>query len=60
MGHDSTRAAIIYQHASAEADRLIAEAVGAEADVERKRARKARRKRPKRLFTVRGERVALR
>jgi hypothetical protein len=42
----TARAAIVYQHASAEADRVIAEAVGAEVDAERKRARKAREKRP--------------
>jgi integrase len=29
MGHDSTRAALIYQHASADADRAIAEALSA-------------------------------
>jgi integrase len=29
MGHDSTRAALIYQHASADADRVIAEALSA-------------------------------
>lgn len=29
MGHDSERAALIYQHANAEADRLIADSLDA-------------------------------
>lgn len=38
MGHDSVRAAIIYQHASGEADRAIADALSARVDAERQRA----------------------
>ena len=39
MGHDSTDAAIIYQHATAEADRAIAKAVNAAVKAERNRRR---------------------
>jgi integrase len=44
MGHDSSRAALIYQHASSEADRRIADAVGVQIDVEE--AARATRRRP--------------
>jgi integrase len=37
MGHDSTQAAIIYQHATAEADRAIAQAVDKALKAERKK-----------------------
>jgi len=32
MGHDSVRAAMIYQHATSDADRAIADALGAHLD----------------------------
>ncbi|WP_231931674.1 site-specific integrase [Micromonospora echinospora] len=41
MGHDSSEAALIYQHATAEADRAIAQAVSDAVKAERKKARKA-------------------
>jgi integrase len=44
MGHDSPRAALIYQHATSEADRAIAKAVNEAVERERKKARKPRRK----------------
>jgi integrase len=47
MGHDNPRAALIYQHASAEADQAIAKGVNAAVELERKKARKRRRKPPK-------------
>ncbi|SHN44090.1 tyrosine-type recombinase/integrase [Cryptosporangium aurantiacum] len=44
MGHDSSDAAIVYQHASAEADRKIADAINAELKAAAKKERKARKK----------------
>jgi integrase len=44
MGHDNPRAALIYQHASAEADQEIAKGVNAAVQRERKTAHKSRRK----------------
>ncbi|GAA0273278.1 tyrosine-type recombinase/integrase [Cryptosporangium japonicum] len=44
MGHDSSDAAIVYQHASAEADRKIADAINAELKAAEKKKRKARKK----------------
>ncbi|SHI23416.1 tyrosine-type recombinase/integrase [Streptomyces sp. 3214.6] len=44
MGHSSARAALIYQHASADRDRLIADAVSGLVDKGRKKARKAKKK----------------
>ncbi|MFI6227175.1 tyrosine-type recombinase/integrase [Micromonospora echinospora] len=41
MGHDSSEAALIYQHATAEADRAIAQAVSDAVKAERKKAKKA-------------------
>jgi hypothetical protein len=41
MGHGSMRAALIYQHATTERDRRIAEALGALVDESRARARPA-------------------
>jgi integrase len=38
MGHDSSRAALIYQHATTDADRAIADAVSAQVDAERTKA----------------------
>ncbi|WP_243707820.1 tyrosine-type recombinase/integrase [Micromonospora sp. KC606] len=40
MGHDSSQAAIIYQHATSEADRAIAQAVSDAVKAERKKAKK--------------------
>ncbi|WP_246158121.1 tyrosine-type recombinase/integrase [Micromonospora palomenae] len=40
MGHDSAQAAMIYQHATSEADRAIAQAVSAAMKAERKKAKK--------------------
>jgi hypothetical protein len=40
MGHDSPQAAMIYQHATAEADRAIAQAVNSAMKAERKKAKK--------------------
>jgi integrase len=40
MGHDSAQAAMIYQHATSEADRAIAQAVSDAVKAERKKARK--------------------
>ncbi|MGS2614047.1 hypothetical protein ACVCAH_05870 [Micromonospora sp. LZ34] len=40
MGHDPPRAAMIYQHATSEADRAIAQAVSDAVTAERKKARK--------------------
>lgn len=45
MGHSTARAALIYQHASADRDRLIADAVSGLVDEGRKGARKAKKKR---------------
>jgi integrase len=42
MGHDSTRAALIYQHASADADRAIAEALSAALSTSREPAQSKR------------------
>jgi integrase len=44
MGHDNPRAALIYQHASAEADQAIAKAVNTTVERERRKARKPCRK----------------
>ncbi|MGW4501620.1 hypothetical protein ACWENR_23785 [Micromonospora sp. NPDC004336] len=41
MGHDSPQAAMIYQHATSEADRAIAQAVSDRVKAERKKAKKA-------------------
>ncbi|MEH0938428.1 tyrosine-type recombinase/integrase [Micromonospora psammae] len=41
MGHDSSQAAMIYQHATSEADRAIAQAVSDAVKAERKKAKKA-------------------
>lgn len=40
MGHSTTRAALIYQHRSAERDRLIADAMSKLAETEIRQARK--------------------
>ncbi|WP_234038808.1 tyrosine-type recombinase/integrase [Micromonospora coerulea] len=40
MGHDSAQAAMIYQHATSEADRAIAQAVSDAVKAEHKKARK--------------------
>ncbi|MGC5018735.1 hypothetical protein [Micromonospora sp. DT47] len=40
MGHDSSQAALIYQHATAEADRAIAQALHEAVRADRKRAKK--------------------
>jgi integrase len=45
MGHDSPRAALIYQHASQDADRAIAEAVNALVEQTQGKAKKPRRRR---------------
>jgi hypothetical protein len=45
MGHSTARAALIYQHASADRDRLIADAVSVLVSKGRKKARKAKKKR---------------
>ncbi|GAX50173.1 tyrosine-type recombinase/integrase [Streptomyces olivochromogenes] len=45
MGHSTARAALIYQHASADRDRLIADAVSGLVDKGRKKVRKAKKKR---------------
>jgi hypothetical protein len=44
MGHSTARAALIYQHASADRDRLIADAVSGLVDKGLKKARKAKKK----------------
>jgi len=41
MGHDSPQAAMIYQHATVEADRVIANALNAQVEAERRKARMA-------------------
>jgi integrase len=41
MGHDSSQAALIYQHATTEADRAIAKALDAAVQADRKRTKKA-------------------
>jgi integrase len=46
MGHDSTQAAIIYQHATAEADQAIAQAVDKALRADQKKAKKAAAKEP--------------
>ncbi|WP_157254031.1 tyrosine-type recombinase/integrase [Nonomuraea typhae] len=43
MGHDSDRAALIYQHATQDADRKIADALSARVKAERKKAKKIKR-----------------
>jgi integrase len=48
MGHDSSQAALIYQHATAEADRAIAEAVNAAVKAEQRKDRKAAKGKRKR------------
>ncbi|MEV5495639.1 site-specific integrase [Nonomuraea fuscirosea] len=40
MGHDSDRAALIYQHATRDADQKIADALSARVEAERKKAKK--------------------
>ncbi|MGW7405692.1 tyrosine-type recombinase/integrase [Streptomyces sp. NPDC054833] len=45
MGHSTARAALIYQHASADRDRLIAKALSDLVDQSRKKTRKAKKKR---------------
>ncbi|MGW4966597.1 tyrosine-type recombinase/integrase [Nonomuraea sp. NPDC004186] len=45
MGHDSDRAALIYQHATRDADQRIADALSARAKAERKKAEKKRKRR---------------
>ena len=47
MGHDSAQAAIIYQHATAEADRAIAQAVDKALRADRKKTKKVAAKRAK-------------
>jgi len=47
MGHDNPRAALIYQHASAEADQAIAKGVDAVVERERNGTAKLRRKKAK-------------
>jgi integrase len=47
MGHDSPQAAMIYQHATAEADRAIADALSAQVNELRRRAQRPSR-RPRR------------
>jgi integrase len=37
IGHDSSRAALMYQHATADADQAIADAVSAQVDARRRR-----------------------
>ena len=44
MGHSTARAALIYQHASVDRDRLIADAVSSLVDKSRKKSRKAKKK----------------
>ena len=44
MGHSTARAALIYQHASADRDRLIADAVSGLVSKARKKSRKAKKK----------------
>jgi integrase len=44
MGHDNPRAALIYQHASAEADQSIADAVSAKVVTDRRKAKDAAKK----------------
>ncbi|MDX3129878.1 tyrosine-type recombinase/integrase [Streptomyces europaeiscabiei] len=44
MGHSTARAALIYQHASADRDRLIADAVSGLVNKARKKSRKAKKK----------------
>ncbi|MCZ0999008.1 tyrosine-type recombinase/integrase [Streptomyces mirabilis] len=44
MGHSTARAALIYQHASADRDRLIADAVSGLVDKGRKKIRKTKKK----------------
>ncbi len=58
MGHDSTQAAIIYQHATAEADQAIAQAVDKALKADRKKTKKATAKRPKKGRDVAGGEVA--
>ena len=54
-GHDSPQAAMIYQHATAEADRSIAGALHAAVEAERKKARRqARRTRRTRTRSLAG------
>ena len=43
MGHDSPRAALIYQHRTSEADRAIAQAVNQQLEAEQRAAKKMRR-----------------
>jgi integrase len=47
MGHDSAQAAIIYQHATAEADRAIAQAVDKVLRADRKRTKEVAAKQAK-------------
>ena len=49
MGHDDMRAALIYQRATSDADRLIAERLAALVDEHRKAGKKAEKKAKKRL-----------
>jgi hypothetical protein len=47
MGHGSMRAAMIYQHATSERDREIADALSRRAAAARKKAKKQTRQKPK-------------
>ncbi|MEU6788503.1 hypothetical protein ABZ912_55750 [Nonomuraea angiospora] len=44
MGHDGDRAALIYQHATRDADQRIADALSARVKAERKKAEKKRKR----------------
>jgi integrase len=59
MGHDSPQAAMIYQHATAEADQAIADALHEAVEAERKRTRragnKASKKKPPKLRSASDE-----
>jgi hypothetical protein len=55
MGHDSPRAALIYQHASKEADRAIADAVNMVVKQAQGKVRKSQRKRPSKPGRLTGD-----
>lgn len=44
MGHDSDRAALIYQHATRDADQKIADVLSARVKAEQKKAKRKRKK----------------
>ena len=54
MGHDSPQAALIYQHATSEADRAIADALNEAVKKHSRKGKKSRARKPKRDGDAKG------